>query len=127
MHSYLKNTFAKIIIFFNSKTNCCATCSGSGSCKNFSCWFSSIVIFIVFSSLTSSETNSYSTLPKIFKDLRLLIDLLKSNSLKGSPSSTSKLSLTTFSSVILFPNIFTFFRYFFSNSFISKVAPTHLH
>ena len=83
--------------------------------------FSDTVIFNTFLSLPS-ETKSYSTLPKIFKDFRLFIDLVKSNSLKGSPSSTSKLSLTTFSSVILFPNIFTLVRYFFSNSFISNVS-----
>ena len=49
------------------------------------------------------------------------MDFIRSNSLKGSPSSTSKLSRITFSSVILLPKTFTFVRYLFSNSFISKV------
>ena len=50
--------------------------------------FSDTVIFNTFLSLPS-ETKSYSTLPKIFKDLRLLIDLACNNLLKGSPSSIS--------------------------------------
>ena len=43
----------------------------------------------------------------IFSAFKLLIDFASSILLKGSPSSTSKLSLITFSSVILFPKTFT--------------------
>ena len=63
--------------------------------------FSSTVIFRIFLSF-SSETNSYSTFPNIFNAFRLFIDLASNNSLNGSPSSTSKLSLIAFSCVILF-------------------------
>ena len=50
--------------------------------------FSSIVIFKILV-LFSFEITSYSTLPKIFNDFKLLIDLLNKLSLNGSPSSTS--------------------------------------
>ena len=51
---------------------------------------------------------SESTFLNIPKDLILLIDLLWSNSLYGSPSSTINLFRTTSSIVLKFPKIFTF-------------------
>ncbi len=48
------------------------------------------------------------------------MDLVNKILLKGSPSSTSRLSLITFSSVILLPKTFTFAKYSLSNSLITN-------
>ena len=56
----------------------------------------------------------------MFRLFILLMDLVNKSLLNGSPSSTLKLSLITFSSVILFPKIFTFERYCLGNSLIWK-------
>ena len=67
--------------------------------------FSSTVIFISFCLESSLVVISSSTSANILSALKLLIDLLCNNLLKGSPSSTSSWFLITFSSVTLLPNM----------------------
>ena len=71
--------------------------------------FSCTVIFIFFCWEFSIDTTSSFISSNILKAFKLLIDFACNNLLNGSPSSTSSWFLITFSSVILFPKIFTLF------------------
>ena len=74
------------------------------------------MFIILFSAFKFESINSVFTDLKIFLLLILLIDLLNKILLKGSPSSTIKEFLITFSSVIKLPKIFILSTYDFLSS-----------
>ena len=67
--------------------------------------FSSTSIFTILVPPSPPSIISDLTVLNIFNDFKLFVDFALRSSLKGSPSSTSKLFLITCSSVILFPKI----------------------